>query len=76
MSRYARHNPEEFTAPPEVRHAHIDCDALAEDHRREYLQEVAYLAGRDLTEAEKESVLDGFDDTANAEREAEKLAAT
>ena len=76
MSRHARTNPDLYPTDPAALHAHIDCDKLAEDHQREYLQEVAYLAGRDLTEAEKESVLDGFDDTANAEREAEKLAAT
>lgn len=73
MSRYARHKPEEFAAPPEVRHAHIDCDALAEDHRREYLQEVAEYLGRDLQQAEKDLALGMMDDTSTAESVAEYL---
>lgn len=67
MSRYARHNPEELTAPPEVRHAHIDCDALAAHHEREYLQEVAEYLGRDLQQHERDLALGMQDDTSTAE---------
>lgn len=67
MSRYARMNPEEFTALPEVRHAGIDIDALEADHEREYLQEVAEILGRDLQQNERDLALGMQDDTSTAE---------
>jgi len=73
MSRHARMNPDLYPTDPAVLHAHIDCDALAADHERQYLQEVAEYLGRDLQQAEKDLALGMQDDTSTAESVAEYL---